>query len=339
MAILKQLPTIFMAVLLTGCYEDFTPEIDTTPVLCVNSLVTAGERIEVNVSRTRLYTESSLADYQVSDAKVSIYANGELKDMDYIPKEGDRIRIEVKSTAYGTAEAETTVPHAVAAESLTHEPSLTDSWTADYDGTAVAGVAFNLSVALEIADPGATENYYQLSISGFNGDGEISDDDIIFSPNPPATYFSYGTLRYDAEPIFSEHIGEFESAVGNDDSQGFTFFTDRQFSGKSYTLHLIFDNCAYSARMYDGREPEPADCGIELCLHSISKSYYSWANYLWQSDEGLIADMGDFGLGDPIWGYSNVSTGAGIVAARSSITYRISLKDFIEQEMPNFNIN
>lgn len=335
MAVLKYILSIFMAVVLTGCYEDFVPKVDIKPVLCVNSLITAGKPIDVDVSRTRLYTDECGADCKVADAVVSVYANGTLQGDDYIPQEGDNIRIVVVSDVYGRAEAEVTVPYAVPVKSLRFDPLLLDSWTIvnpDNPGATMAGgLSFNLSVEMEVEDPAATDNYYRLSMLGFNYGGEEDDDDAG-SSGASDVNFSFGTFKYEAEPIFAEHIGVFESVMGND-SYGFTFFTDRQFSGKSYTLHLLFNNCSYSCSVYGSPNDEVFDCGMIFTLHTVSQSYYNWANYMWQRDEGIIGDIGDIGFGDPMWGYSNVSTGAGVVAAQAWQTYEVNLHDFVENEL------
>lgn len=335
MDFLRHISLISVAVSLTGCYEDFTPDIDTTPVLCINSLITAGEPIEVKVSHTRLYTDDSSKDCSVPDAIVTIYAGGEEKGPDYVPKEGDVITVKAESATYGSAEAQVTVPHSVPVESLEWTPTLVDLWYVEHPDASVFSMAaelrFNISVAMKIEDPAVTEDYYRLSIIGFNtaGNEEYGDD----------VTFSFGTLQYESEPIFSEHIGVFESVMGNDAGTGFTFFTDRQFSGKDYTLHLIFDNASYSVKMYGECRPELFDCGLSLSLHTISQSYYNWVNYIWQRDEGSLNELGEIGLGDPMWGYSNVSTGAGVVAAQSYRTYDINLKDFIEETLNSVCIN
>lgn len=327
MDFLKLIALLLAALSLPGCSEDFTPDIDTTPVLCINSLITAGEPIEVKVSHTRLYTDDSYSDCSVPDAIVTIHANGELKGPDYLPEEGDVITVRAKSAIYGSAEAKVTVPYAVPVESIEWTQELVDLWYVEHPEASIFSMAgdlrFNLSVAMKIVDPAITENYYRLSIIGFNfaGDEEYGDD----------VTFSFGTLQYESEPIFSEHIGVFESVMGNDAGMGFTFFTDRQFSGKDYTLHLIFNNASYSVKMYGEWNPELFDCGLTLTLHTISQSYYNWVNYLWQRDEGSLNELGEIGLGDPMWGYSNVSTGAGVVAAQSFRTTDINLKDFIEE--------
>ena len=114
MAILRYILASLLMLSLTGCYEDFDPTVDTRPVLCINSLITAGEPIEVEVSHTWVYNDKAAAlDHSVDDAEVDIFANGRLVRPDYIPREGDEIHIAAHSAKYGMAEATVTVPIAM----------------------------------------------------------------------------------------------------------------------------------------------------------------------------------------------------------------------------------
>ncbi len=70
-------------------------------------------------------------------------------------------------------------------------------------------------------------------------------------------------------------------------------------------------------------------------LASVSQSYYNRAIYVWQRDSGVLGDLGDLGFADPMWGYSNVSTGAGVVAARSYATCTLNLHDFLKESIEN----
>lgn len=117
--------------------------------------------------------------------------------------------------------------------------------------------------------------------------------------------------------------------MGNDDGTEFMFFSDRQFSGKTYTLHLNFSNNSFrvSSHQYD---ESLLDFEVNLYLTTVSKSYYNWAVYKWNVDEGIIGNLSDIGLAESKWGYSNVSTGAGVVAAQSSAKYTIGLKEFLK---------
>ena len=103
MAILKKLNPIIFLPLLSSCEEVFTPDAPHTPVLCINSLITAGEHIESVVSKSRLYTDSPDRS-EVNDGEVRIYANGELQLDSYIPQEGDEVRIVAESISIGRCE-------------------------------------------------------------------------------------------------------------------------------------------------------------------------------------------------------------------------------------------
>ncbi len=314
MAILRKIYPFLILPFLTGCEEVFTPDMPHTPVLCVNSLITTGEPVEAVVSKSRLYTDTS-DKTEIKDADLRIYANGVLQLDSYIPKEGDNIRIVAESPTLGRGEADLSMPMSIKAPTATWETYDVSCWKSDND---VVSVQFKLKVALRIEDPDG-ENYYKFSFNSGTQTNENSDN-LDASGNYG---FEISSLVYKMEPIFSEHIGIFESIMGGD-ADGFTFFSDRQFSGKSYTLNLQFDHCWF--RYPTGEIPE---CKVNLIINSVSPSYYNWANYVWQRDNGTLSDLSDYGLGDPIWGYSNVSSGAGVVAAQSKSVCMIDLTDFI----------
>lgn len=348
MAILKKLYPFILLPLLTGCYEDFTPGIDTKPVLCLNSLITAGEPIEVTVTHTWLYTDEKASfDHKVDDAEVYIYANGELVDDGFLPSEGDRIKIVAQSKTYGSAEAEVTVPKSVPIVEVKWEATVTDIWRLDNiiwtDGNEsddededsdnsdyslkLLTVDLDLRARVVIKDPADAVNYYQFSYSSFPVE---EDSDYEVTTLHPLTFYE-GTFQDWEEPIFSEHLGTFDIMTGSG-SYGFTFFSDRQFSGKDYKLRILFDGARCSIHSEDLSDV-PCDFGYILTLATVSPSYYNWASYRWNTEEGTLNDLSDVGLSDPIWGYSNVSTGAGVVAARSLSSRTISLRSFLQNEL------
>ncbi|MDE7119461.1 MAG: DUF4249 domain-containing protein, partial [Muribaculaceae bacterium] len=337
MKILNHILALSTAALLTGCFENFEPDTDTSPVLCINSLITAGQTIDVNVSRTWLFSdEESALDHSVTDATVTVYANGQPVGSNYIPNEGDLIRIVAESSTYGTATAEVVVPHAATIGRVEIKPQVTDRYTGNSEmpgyETAV-GIAFNLATDIEIIDRPGIDNYFCI---GYNWSSQAVDsDDTADEPMPPylsGPMFTIGSCDYASEPIFSEHIGVFETAMGNGDDSSFAFFSDSQFRDKTYTLHLNFKNNSFDVPSHDCDEAL-FDCSINLYLSTVSKSYYNWAIYQWNSSEGILGELTDIGLADPIWGYSNVSTGAGVVAAQSISKHTISLKQFLTQEI------
>ncbi len=318
MAILRYIIPILSVFLLTGCYEDFNPDIDTKPVLCLNSLITVGEPIEVKVTHTWMFNdEKSERNHDVRDAVVTILVNERIVGSDYLPKEGDKIRIVAESLTYGAASSEVMVPYATPIRDVKVSPIVTNIWENNEHYEMLADVTFNLNIEMDVNDPAGTDNYYHF---GYNWFGRHTDG----SPT-----LSIGQLEYNSEPIFKEHIGVFETVMGNDEDTDFVFFSDRQFSGRTYTLHLNFSNNVFRVQSWEYDE-SLLECSVNLYLTTVSKSYYNWAVYKWNVDEGIMGDLSDIGLAESKWGYSNVSTGAGVVAAQSSSKYTIDLKEFLK---------
>lgn len=331
MGILRHIIIIIIATLLTGCYENFSPEVDTEPVLCLNSLIKAGEPIEVKVSHTWMFNDPKAGNnHDVADAKISIFANDKSVDSSYIPVEGDKIRIMADSPVYGTAMAEVVVPYATPIGKVKVSPAVRSIWKggedfADYQ--MFADITFSLNIEMDVNDQANVENYYRFEYNWYS-----SGIDSDYSEDGDATKLSslaIGQMDYNAEPIFKEHVGVFESVMGNGEDTHFVFFTDRQFPGDIYTLHINFPDNVFrvESKVYD---ESLLECGVNLYLTTVSKSYYNWAVYKWNVDEGVIGDFSDIGFADPKWGYSNVSTGAGVVAAQSTSCYTIDLTDFVK---------
>lgn len=332
MAILRKISPLILLMSLTGCYQDFDPYIDTKPVLAINSLITAGEPIEVQLSHTWVYNNvaASEADHSVTDATLLIYVDDILVDENYTAREGDHVRIVADSPKYGHAEAEVTVPLSAEGRILDVIPHIDNIYSYDYDELEMrAEIYFSMDITLEVKDDSERSDWYQLDFSTFCL-GNVAPDDYWdpWGENPLMRSVLYmGSLDYDAVPLFSEHIGGVETVMGSGAS-GFTFFTDRQISGKPYKMYLSFSNACYSVTS-DVYDESMFECGYEVRLISVSQSWYNWHNYLWQRNGGTIGDYSDLGLCDPIWGYSNVSTGAGVVAARTITDFTIPLTDFI----------
>lgn len=320
------LTPVIILMFLCSCMEDFNPNVGTKPVLCINSLITAGEPIKVNVSRTWFYTDTAGAsNHSVTDAAVYIYANGSPVDVDnWIPRAGDLVRIEAYSPTYGEASAEVRVPLPPVAEVIEVDTLLTDIRPFDYGKFPVAGIlVFNLKVKVRVHDPNPVPDYYHIGFSTA-ANGEILDDN---GNHVISSALMMGDINYDAEPIFSEHIGDLDYVTGSD-SYGFNFFTDRQFSGTDYTLHLDFTGMQYMLQATHFN-PTDVECLFIINLDGVSESYYNYANYQWQTGEGILGNLSDIGFSEPVWAYSNVTTGAGLVCARTPVQLTVDLRKFI----------
>lgn len=319
MAILKKIIFFAFPLFLTGCYQDFDPKIDTKPVLCLNSLITAGEPIYVNVSRTWVFTEIDGAkNHSVDDAELQIFANDILIDSDYIAKEGDHIHIIATSKKYGEAEAEVTVPFATQISAVDFTPKVTDVEMTQTPGWGInARIKFDAYINLRISDDEKTDDYHRLIDKSFDQNQIVS-----FSPG------SFEPL----DPVFYEQTNTLDDVMNG--SYYSMYFSDRLFNRETNTINFAFSPCYIHL---SGWKEDQADleCGWEFTLFSISVSYYNWLAFCDQAGGIVFGDFGDYGLADPIWGYSNVSTGAGVVAAQSSATITLNLQNFLSDYISN----
>lgn len=337
MAILKK--TLILAalpLLLTGCYEDYYPRIDTDPVLCINSLITAGCPIEVKVSHTWLYTdEDGRKDHSVPDAVIEIYANDILVDTGYLPNEGDRIRIHASSLKYGEAEAEVTVPVATEISGIDYTINPDNTWIKYTESWGLdARLQFDIRVFMDLVDPKETSDFHRLTYETYDESGIMTEDDYSEDWQPYGRYASNAYLsdgHFEAlDPVFYELSDAFEEVLNGGGST--MFFSDRLYNGKAKTLAFGFSSCFFTISGWKG-DMEELESGWNLKLYSISESYYNWLVYSQQYSGVIFGDFGDFGMADPIWGYSNVSTGAGVVAAQSSISVKIDICPFLKQTL------
>ena len=341
MGVLKNSLIASVGLLFAGCYENIDIPLESKPVLCLNSLITAGEKIEVSVTHTWDYSQEVVFDdIKVDDAIVEIYANDCLCDSDYIAEEGDRIRIYVTSAKYGEASAEVTVPYAVDFNVSNLRLNVVDRWKLPESVGSQEGemgecryLMMNVSADVEITDDSSAINYFEFRPYSKNFIRDIlgipdDDDNTTYYAN---SGYIGGDLQTDMEPIFHEHMDAFESMIGST-PYGVGFFTDRQFDGGSYTLHIIYKDARYWIRMQE-YAPELLNVGYVFRLYTVSESYYNWSVYRWYTVDSGMSDLVDIGLSDAIWGYSNVSTGAGVVAAIACRSHNVDLSDLLKDQI------
>lgn len=331
---IKYIIYLFLTVMLTGCFTDFEPDIESKPVVCINANAKVGEEFIINVTHTwRWSEEDKFASHDITDAQVILYVNDEEYERpeyttweleypdyntyppsttksgyctSYIPQPGDKIKIMVHSVDYGDAEGEVTVPYPVAIDDVKIHSQIDlrkyDEYTF-YEGNSLLKVSFT--------DPADITNYYMVS-GGLNwGETSFGGD--------------MAHLRYDADPIFTEHVSSLESAIS--ETYGYTIFSDRQIAGKTYPLHIRVDDIHYGIMNDLGFESNGSY--ISLSLNSISESYYRHVISVWESNDGINGILGDVGLADPVWECSNVSSGAGVISAIAPSTIRIPFSKIV----------
>ena len=352
MAFLNRIILSLLAALpLVGCFSDFEPDIESTPVLCLNSLITAGEPVQVSVTRTWRWSEGNPddtyhpIDIDIADADVSLIVNGKFVERltftqsdngydpgtpfyklinvyqsTYCPRSGDTVMLRAVSDRYGEATAQVTVPDPAPIDKVDVKvkdfSDNTHIWQGDY--------SMSLGFRIWFTDPADATDYYLF---------ETDHTESHFTDAPDGEraqeYIMSMWVDYTCEPLFTEHVSALESVFS--DTSGYTIFSDRQISGKSYPLNVSVDNITYIYYNPDD-DPDLGDMAITLSLCSISDSYYYHVLSVWHANDGISGVLGGVGLGDPVYAASNVSTGAGVVAAVAKSTFKVRLLDIIGQQ-------
>lgn len=364
----KYILPLILSLAFTSCFSDFEPDIESKPVLCMISNIADGDSIRVSLTHTWRWSEGKFydpwndADWSdpgheskllVKNALVKLYVNDEYKETlklvkrkghgnmesdgsaytpwddypwtttgyvyyiaEYIPKCGDNIRLEAESDEYGSAWAEVTVPQTVEIDSVDY----TISNFEDRNSTLSEFYIFDMNLSMWFSDPGNETNYYMFDTSS-SGYFKGEDDQGI-------EYKESVTFRDETDdPLFTEHVSAIDHVLA--ETSGYSFFSDRQISGKSYPLHVRLEGVSYQI---DNRlaTPDMENSYISLILYSISPSYYRHVISVWAANDGIVGSLGDVGLAEPVFAASNVSTGAGVVSASTKYEYKLYMRQLIE---------
>ncbi len=348
-----------------SCYTDFEPDLDTSPVLCMNSVLEVDSTVKVSLSHTYRWSDGQYdsnlyetLDVTVRDAEVSLYVNGELKDVmkfsvkekgsdsvkreegyysSFRPSEGDQIRLVAKSKEYGEAYATVTMPSKVCIEDI----DVVTLECRKLISTYVTTFIITQDYSIWFTDPGETDNYYRILVNPVNPDPVNSGEWVENSFTGEKYERVYNaSLRFwnivnDNEPLFNEQSDVLDGIFGSS-SVYCSVFSDRRIKGKRYPLSLRLDKGELS--IYNPEKIESLyDVRLRFDLYSISQSYYSWFVYDWYRQESFQGMLGDVGLAEVVMPDSNVSTNAGVVAACSRHSFYISFKDFLKENVDSDN--
>lgn len=343
MAILRNKFQIILILLspifFSSCFTDFTPKQFETPVLYMNSLITSGKEIKVFVNHTSSFLSQKYITEEtcLEGVKLELYVNdhfveimelnGSDKELLYTSKytanEGDKILLRASHPEYGQAEAEVIIPQKVNPNEVVCNLTLDNGFWIDATlGGSTSTVHLltahdpNVRIDLKFNDPNGLGDCYTL-------EGFLQNKSLSGQTNDGA--WDYATFHFNDEPIFSEHVSALEKVLDMD-SYGCAFFSDRKIDGKSYSLRLSVDQ-GIMTFLNPIENPNVLDIKVILKFSHITKDYYNYLLSQWKVNDGFEGQLSSLGFAEEMQIYSNVSTGAGIIAARTVSECPVSLKD------------
>lgn len=303
---------------------------ETTPRLVLYSLSTPGQKLSADVSSSVFFLKQNYdnklftSTLDTLKGGLKVYVNGSatpyvmrytpLEDdyyssfwqaptlhyeTDYIPSEGDHIRIVAEFPGFETAEGETTVPVAGGFSIVSSRKNLSEDNRVSFDITA------------RVTDRGAEPEYYCVAPArwcSFDG-GETYELD-----------YTYAISSQD--PLFMGTTSDLMSILGEEGTS--SYFSDVLFSGGSYEFKFSFEPGEetvpgygyYYNEDYPGEDPAPdVRYRYDVSLVTLTESLY---NHVLSMRSVSASTYGFFGESATL--FSNVKGGYGCVCSSVSLS-------------------
>jgi len=204
----------------------------------------------------------------------------------YLPKPGDRIRLEAEADGFKNVSAGTTVPEEAKFEIVSVRK-----------GTEYNEEFSDIYMKIRIDDPAEEKNFYRLELSGvyrFATDGHDPEDRPA-EESAGGEEFYTAVLPFDSnDPIFNK---KGQGSIFGQDTGTKDYFTDSGFDGESYTFEINF----HSYDVYNKA------ISFVVNLQALSKEYYEYTASL-----DAYNDNDDFAVfSEPVQILCNVNNGIG----------------------------
>lgn len=307
-------PVAALLILAAGCTSEYDPYSEGDNVMVINMLAEPGHPLTADVTHSWDSSQRPAGDVTVTDASVTVIIDGipagamtfnpvsRHYESDYLPREGEQISISATSPTYGMASGETRVPNGVKIDHWSFNPVV----ETDYDGIVTNGDSLsylrrlNIEYSITFTDPAEEDNYYMISGRPYyETGGGFSSDPIISENNTPL------------DAVFSAN-------------KTFVVFSDRSINGKTYTLRYT---CSYTPFIPVTELGSRLTDRISLC--AISRDYYLYLLSVYRKYGDLNHNLEDLGLSEPKIIYTNVMSGAGIIASQSTDTIVNDVHDIV----------
>ncbi|HHU97174.1 MAG: DUF4249 domain-containing protein [Bacteroidota bacterium] len=353
-------PLLLLAFLLLTAACEKVITLDTekyVPKIVMNGILSPDSLIEIKVSKSFLYTDTTPNRNLMEGASLTLFVNNvEVEKLQKVrvdttslasvyrstvyPKVGDRVRVEASAAGYPTAWAETTVPvppviHSVDTATFITERSIIKN---NPPTSPTEGKVFqNMRIKMEVSGSAPNLNQHFLL------QARIMTEEIEEHPNLPTRYLYIYT---DDDPIFEEsHRHSLVEDVITEGAElkgvrqyDSALFSNKRFRDNRYTLDFSVTDFYYYHITYEERGwglPVKKELflnpPIEVLFTAVSPElypYYKRRNDDPDSDRESIQT-----ISEPELTYSNVQNGIGVVGAIAPTKARIETPPWSFEEI------
>ncbi len=317
-----------LCLLTTSCFQEVDlSELRPEPKLVLNCLVQPNEPVKATLTRTWFYQEQT-KDIAVTDADVKLYVNDQLQETlswelnedsyftianycsDYIPQEGDKIRIEAYKEGFHNT--------VVGEEVIFKKPQLKAFEVYEDSIRYNNGSLMNYRYHVTFQDNADEVNYYMIGIQLGTPKYDLLDKKPVYQGYYVWNDISF--LDYKSDPLFANQLSVLDHVTNNDLFLGDVQpFSDEMINGREYTIHIASSYYyGYYYGDYGGSYSEPTEVQLpdsaKVYLYAISPDYYNYLIGLNAiNDSRFEYHLAHVGLAEPIRVWSNIEGGTGIL--------------------------
>ena len=325
----KYIPTLLL-IILTGCFISCEKEIEfkgtiTNPLLVLNGILSPDSVVSIHLSESRFYLGDVKPFKHISDATVSMFVNGNLKEKlnhvvngtyrgTYFPKPGDQIKIEVTAKGFDLVRSQTVIPQNT---NLVVNDSTVNMEEREYvnpnqPNTVYFSKERSMQLQLKLTDAVNEENYYFIKAKQnfYQKDKLIHERalEVILSEVLKNNITDSGNILEDI-------IGD-EGYTNRTDN----LFTDHFVNGKEILFDFSFYDLVESSRYVNGEKVDEGNDKEGIVEYIIEIAEFSKDMYQYVVSGNKSANTEDAGFSEPVQVHSNIDNGIGILGSYN--TYR-----------------
>lgn len=334
---------ILFLLICAGCFISCEKEVDfkgkiTEPLLVMNSVLTPDLVVSIHLSQSRFILGDLKPITDISGAKVSLFVNGDEKEQltyktngiymgTYLPKPGDKIKIEAVAEGFDPISSQTVIPQS---PNIVVSDSIFSIIETEYSNPMQPNTVNiykfrNLQLQLKLTDAHDEENYYFIKgTQNYYQSGKLVRNRV---------------LEIELSEVLKNNITDsgniLEDIIGDGGFADRTenLFTDLYVNGKDIFFDLSFEEYIGYDTYVNGEKIENStntkkDETVEYIIEigEISKDMYQ---YIVSGNKATNTEDG--GFSEPVQVHTNIENGIGILGAYN--TYR-----FVSRfEMDDYN--